>query len=59
MYSEKNRTQVNKEKKELEKQINDLILGYEERWKQRFQEIKVIPILKLIHKLQYGLEHYC
>jgi len=42
-----------KEKQEIEHQINNLILDYEERWKQQFGNISLILISAIKNNLPY------
>jgi len=56
MHESEIKNKALREKKELEHQINNLISDYEERWKQRFENISLIPISAIKNNLQYNIQ---
>ncbi|WP_421944680.1 hypothetical protein [Pedobacter sp.] len=53
MHESEIKNKALKEKKELEQQINTLISDYEERWRQQFENISLIPISAIKNNLPY------
>lgn len=52
MYT--NNEQAIKEKEELEKQINELIFNFENRWKAKYVDLTLIPISSIKNNLPYN-----
>ncbi|WP_316757446.1 hypothetical protein [Pedobacter aquatilis] len=53
MHESEIRNKALREKKEIERQVNNLILDYEERWNQQFGNISLIPISTIKNNLPY------
>lgn len=56
MYTNQYKTQVLKEKNELEAHINKLISEHETRWRSHFFDIKLIPVSEIKNNLPYNLQ---
>jgi len=52
MYT--NHTRAIKEKEELEKQINELIASFENKWKSEYIDMTLIPVPSIKNNLPYN-----
>ncbi|KLT64017.1 hypothetical protein [Pedobacter sp. BMA] len=54
MYEERLKTRVIKEQLELEKQVNELIFAFENKWKAKYVDLTLVPIPSIKNSLPYN-----
>lgn len=53
MYEDRFKAQAFKEQQELEKQVNELISAFENKWKAKYVDMQVVPISSIKNNLTY------
>jgi len=53
MYEDRFKAQAFKEQQELEKQVNELISAFENKWKAKYVDMQIVPISSIKNNLTY------